>query len=157
MKIKAPQLLVIAFALAISGCSYTYSNSGKPIDFGSDSEDLAIAKISLHYLEVNQEDSLLALFIPEVADKVTPKQMEMLSEQGRTVLTRNQYPADSLVTVSNTTRKTNTGKTTYKEFNFPFINQEYPDSTMYFKVTLVEGEIYRLFLSTGMRIQKVEE
>jgi hypothetical protein len=95
------------------------------------------------------------LFYYDVVKKSNPEQFEWLFENAKRIIDNNEYPNDSIITVSTTTRKSISGETTFKELNLPFINRNNQDSTMYFKITIVDGEIYKLMLSTGRRFKKI--
>jgi hypothetical protein len=71
---------------------------------------------------------------------------------GEKVINSNIYPDDTLITVSHINSASFTGKQTLEELNFPFIHETNGDSTMYFKITIIDDKIYKLVLSTGMRI-----
>ena len=89
----------------------------------------------------------------KVAKKSKPEQLKWLFENANRIMRNNEYPDDSIITVSITTRKSILGEETFKEFSFPFINKDNPDSTMYFKVTIANNKINKLMLSTGMRFK----
>lgn len=135
----------------ITACNYTYSEGGKTVNTEKDGAELLLAKKSLRFIEENQNDSLKELLNGDILRKTKPDQLKWLFENGKRVIQNNAYPNDSIITVSTTTKKTILGEETYKEFNFPFINKNDPDSTMYFKIAILEGEIYKLMLSTGMK------
>jgi hypothetical protein len=155
MKIKTSVITSLIFMIILTGCNFNYSESGKEINIEKDGKELSLAKKSLQFIEENKTDSLKELLNDEILNKTKPEQLEWLFENGNRIIENNEYPNDSIITVSTTTRKSISGEEIFKEFNFPFINKDNPDSTMYFKITIVEGEIYKLMLSTGRRIQKI--
>ncbi len=140
--------------IILTGCNFNYSESGKEINIDKDGKELSLAKKSLQFIEENKTDSLKELLNDEILKKTKPEQLEWLFENGNRIIKNNEYPNDSIITVSITTRKSISGEEIYKEFNFPFINKDNPDSTMYFRITIANEKINKLMLSTGMRIKK---
>ena len=155
MKIKKYVINSLIFMIIMTSCNFNYSESGKGINIEKDGKELSLAKKSLQFIKENKNDSLKELLNDEILKQTKPEQLEWLFENGNRVIKNNEYPHDSIITVSTTTKKSISGEKTFKEFNFPFINNENPDSTKYFKITIAEGEIYKMTLSTGMRIQKI--
>jgi len=155
MKIKVSIITSLILMIIVTGCSFNYSENGKEINIEKDGKELSLAKKSLQFIEENKTDSLKELLNDDVLKKSNPEQLEWLFENGKRIIENNEYPNDSIITVSTTTRKSISGEETFKELNFPFINKDNPDSTMYFKITIVDGEIYKLMLSTGMRFKKI--
>ena len=155
MKRRVSLNVQMIFIFIMTSCSFNYSESGRGINELKDGKELALAKKSLHLIEENKPDSLNQLLSEEILQKANPEQLKWLFEKGYNVIKNNAYPSDSIITVSIITKKSISGEQTFKEFNFPFVNKQNPDSTMYFKITIAEGEIHKLILSTGMRIQKI--
>jgi len=155
MKTKIYVITSLIFMLILTGCNFNYSESGKEINIEKDGKELSLAKKSLQFIEENKTDSLKELLNDEILKKIKPEQLEWLFEKGNRIIENNEYPNDSIITVSIATRKSISGEETFKEFSFPFINKENPDSTMYFKITIANGKINKLMLSTGMRFEKI--
>ena len=153
MKIKLSIITSLILIIIVTGCNFNYSESVKEINIEKDGKELSLAKKSLRFIKENKTNSLKELLNDNVLSKSNPEQLEWLFENGKRIIENNEYPNDSIITVLTTIRKSISGKKTFKEFNFPFINNENPDSTMYFKITIVDGEIYKLVLSTGMRFK----
>ena len=156
MKLKVKFFGSLILMSIISGCNINYSESGKSINIKSDSLELSLAKKSLRFIYENKIDSLNELLNKDILKKSNPEQLEWLFTNGQRVMENNKYPNDSIITINTTTRKSISGEEVFKEFNFPFINDMNPDSTMYFKITIANREIYKLMLSTGMMIKKIE-
>ena len=145
-------MLASVFFLFLGGCSYSHSEVGKRVNFVEDKDDLLLAKKSLHFIASNEFDSLKNLFSNKILKIVSTKQMEWILKNGKKVIDNNQYPSDSVITISAITRKSIFGIETYKEFIFPFINVRNSDSTASFKIDIEHGKINKLMLTTGMRI-----
>lgn len=156
MKTKLSLITSLFLILSMSGCNFSYSESGREINLAKDAKELALAKKSLQFIEQGNIDSLNDLLSKDVLKKSNPEQLEWLYENGKRVIENNEYPNDSIITVSNTTRKSISGEEYFKELNFPFLNKSNPDSTMYFKITIADGEIHKLMLSTGRRFEKLK-
>ena len=155
MKIKITTIIGLIFTAILTGCNFSYTESGKEINIEKDAQELSLAKKSLRFIKENESDSLKMLLNDEILSRTNPEQMDWLLKNGKRVIMNNEYPSDTAITVSTVTKQSIVGEETFKEFNFPFINKQNPDSTMYFKITVSEGEIHKLWLSTGMRIQKI--
>jgi hypothetical protein len=152
MKAKLSIITSLFLLIILSGCNINYSESGKKINFEKDSKDLSLAKKSLQYIAESKPDSLKKMLSEDGLKKSRAEKLEWLFTNGKRIIDNNEYPNDSIITVSTTTRKSIFGEETFKEFNFPFINKNNPDSTMYFKVSIANDKILKLILSTGMRI-----
>lgn len=151
MKIIVPIITSLFLTVLLTGCNFNYSEGGKEINLEKDAKELSIAKKSLQFIEQDKTDSLRELFNPEVMQIGNPEQLEWLFEKGKRIIKDNEYPNDSMITVSTITQKSISGEETFKEFSLPFINKSNPDSTMYFKITIANGEIIKFMLSTGMQ------
>lgn len=151
MKSSKSFLACLTLLTILSGCSFNYSESGKQINFEKDSKELSLAKKSLQYIAESKTDSLKKLLNEDVLRLSRHEQLEWLFNTGKRVMDNNEYPNDSIITVTYTTNNSVFGKKTIKEFSFPFINERNSDSTMYFKISIANDEISKLMLSTGMR------
>lgn len=152
MKAKISIITSLFLFMILSGCNINYSESGKKLNFEEDSKDLSLAKKSLKYINESKTDSLKKMFDEDALQNYRSEELEWLFTNGKRIIDNNEYPNDSIITVSTTTRKAISGEETFKEFNFPFINKNSPDSTMYFKISIANDKILYLILSTGMRI-----
>jgi len=154
MKLKKHLISSIMLLIFFTGCNFNYTESGKQVNIENDGQELILAKKSLKYIGEYQTDNLKELLNDDILDKLKPKQLDWLFTNGKRIMDNNEYPNDSVITVSYTTKRTISKEETFKEFNFPFINKNIPDSTMYFKITIANGEVHKLMLSTGMRFIK---
>ena len=154
MKIHLSQKLIgvtTLLSVIVGGCSLNYTESGKEVDPGLDQEELLIAKRSLRLIDEEKVDSLRVLFDHDVAKNINPDRFTWIITNGNRIMESSEYPNDSIVTVSTTTTKSLIGQEVVKELNFPFINTKNPDSTRYFKITISDGKISKLLISTGRR------
>ena len=135
--------------IILTGCTFDYSETGLHINREKDGAELLLAKRSLRYLAENKRDSLKKMLNPSILKRTAPDQMEWLFKNGQKVLKDYIYPDDSLITVSNFTKKSVFGTDIVKEFNFPFRSKIFPDSARYFKIAIENRQIYKLLLFTG--------
>lgn len=156
MKARTYVSLSLILLTILIGCNFSYSEHGKKINLEEDGKELLIAKKSLQFIQENNANSLKELFNDKILKKTKSEQFEWLFENGNRVIENNEYPNDSIITVSKITKKSTSGEEIFKEFNFPFVNTNNPDSTLHFKITIANGEINKLMLSTGMRIRKMK-
>ena len=152
---KTPSISSLILLIILTGCNFNYSESGKQINAENDGNELLLAKRSLQFIAENKTDSLKGLLDNDILKKLRPEQLDWIFTNGKRIIGNNEYPNDSIITVSYITTKSVLKEELLKEFTFPFINKSNPDSTMYFKISISEGKIYKLMLSTGMRIQKI--
>jgi len=152
MKKKWLPLVGLIIVIA-AGCSFSHSENRKGVEPSEDGEELLLAKKSLKFIEFSMHDSLKYVFNDEILKQSNSDQLDWLFEKGKSIMANNEYPNDSMITVSTIIKKSILGEETFKEFVFPFVNNEKPDSTMYFKITIVDSEIHRLILSTGRRFK----
>ncbi len=152
---KSSSTLRLILLLFLTGCNFNYSESGKQINAENDGNELLLAKRSLQFIAENKIDSLKMLLNDDVLKKPWSEQLEWLFTNGKRIISNNEYPNDSIITVSYKTTKSILKEELLKEFTFPFINKKKPDSTMYFKISIAEGKIYKLMLSTGMSVRKI--
>lgn len=151
MKIKLTVIASLVSVIILSGCNFNYTERGRHINFEKDSKDLSLAKRSLQYIADTKADSLKGILDEDMLKMSKTEHFEWIFENGKRVIDNNEYPDDSIITVSYTARKSIFGEKTYKEFIFPFASKDNPDSAMYFKISIANDKIFKLLLSTGMR------
>jgi hypothetical protein len=155
MKKNQKTLFVIVIILiGFASCRFSYSEPEE--SSGNDkSSDLIIAKKALRFIKNDNVDSLKSLLNPKILKRVKKEQIDWLMKEGQAVLNKYEYPLDTAIIVNKTTNISMSGKRVIKNFSFPFKNKTQNDKEKYFHITIVNGEIYKLFLNDhppGMRI-----
>ncbi len=143
------QVLIIIASLSLFSCSFNYSQNGlKATNY---EDELNLAKKSLRFIDENKSNSLNALFSYKANKNLNQEAMTWLMENTQKILNNYKYPIDSKITVNETKNKSLMGETIYHQFVFPFEKGESKDSTKYLKITIVDKELYRFSISSGLQ------
>lgn len=143
------QVLIILTSLSLNSCSFKYSQNG--LRATNYRDELNLAKKSLRLIDENKPDSLKALFNNKASKNLNQEAMNWIMVNIQNILNNYKYPVDSKITVNETKNKSLTGETIYHQFVFPFEKGESNDSTKYLKITIVNKELYRFSISSGLQ------
>lgn len=152
MKHLLTPLLFLTVIVSLTSCEVNNTTSGMPIQMEQDSADILVARKALKFINTGNGDSLEALFVKGALDGATPEDWQTVMTTWKAAMDCGSYPHDSLVSVSLQHHKTIFKETNIKQFNFPFINDQHPDSTYYFLITLSDNEVYNIAVTNGRKI-----
>ena len=145
-------LLIFTMLFFVTSCNFNYSKSGlKATDF---KEEFCLAKRSIGLIKGNNPDSLRAMFNSKAGRGIGKEQMNWLMKESQNILRNYQYPDDSLVTVNETNNNSAAGTISYREFVFPFEQEDNKDSTKYLKITIANNQLQKFLIGSGFQFMR---
>ena len=144
---KLITLLIIVVSFTIVRCKFNYSEPTEKLNATGDTSALLISKKALRLIRENKVDSLKGLFNKRIVRMIEQDQLDWVMKNGKIVLDEYEYPNNTSILKSTTTKYTVVGKKEIIEtLRFPFQHKFHKDSTMSFEITVINGEIHRLSL-----------
>lgn len=142
-KMNYKHLIFLLLSISILSCGNPYYKAIKELkntDFQNDSE-LLTAKKAIKFIEENKLDSLKSMFPEKIKATATDSIWIELMEKGQKVISKSEFPSDSLVQISNTINVLGGEKQTFAKLSFPFTKE---DSTKFINIITSENQLYGL-------------
>lgn len=140
----------LILVIALVSCS--------PPDHSVYEKDWELAKKSLLLIQENRKSEYMALEHEDVLKKTKSGELDLFFEQAQAIINNSIYPSDSMIVAerikSSQSQYLSLFGGRHTDFYFPFTNRNDHDSTLHFKLTLINGKIYGArfihFPSTGL-------
>ena len=131
----------------VSGCRFSFNETGAKLSESIDSISLIIAKKALKSFQENNTDSLKILIDSKVLRKSKPEQITWIMREGSKILSNYKFPNDTLILKSQNINYTTAGVFVINTLTFPFQNEVYKDSVKYLHITLINNKIQKILIN----------
>lgn len=140
------QLSLLLYILFLTSCGNPYYKAAKELEntkFDNDPE-LKTARKAIGFIESNQLDSLISMFPEKIVEAAPNNVWKEVIAKGQVAISNSDFPADSLVEISNTINMTEGKRQIFSRLSFPFTDRATKDSTKYINIITSEKRLYGL-------------